>query len=153
MIQLAQDVFDAQNDPSQLDVDEQVIAKLQQLHPATVSEYDNGEGPAVWILLIPTTTGLMQELLQHRIGETELLNLTSKDVPFEAIYLCSAMVLPEFRGKGIAKRLTLEAIESIRSTNPVSALFVWPFSSEGTGLAASIAAACGLPLLTRERRA
>jgi GNAT superfamily N-acetyltransferase len=59
------------------------------------------------------------------------------------------MVLEEYRGKGIAKRLTLEAIDSIRKDYPLKTLFVWPFSKEGELLAEAIAKASSLPLLKR----
>jgi ribosomal protein S18 acetylase RimI-like enzyme len=49
------------------------------------------------------------------------------------------MVLPEFRNRGIAKRLTMEAIENIKKQHPVKTLFVWPFTKEGNSLAEGIA--------------
>lgn len=150
MIELAEESFDARNDPRQLDVNEEVIKQLQRLHPATVSEYDDGKGPAVWILLIPTTAELMHRFLRDEIGETELLDETAPGTKFEAIYLCSAMVLEEHRGKGIAKKLTLDAIEKICAGNPVETLFVWPFSKEGEGLARTLARASGKKLLVKE---
>ena len=61
MIALVNESFDARNDPEQLDVNEEVIALLQQLHPATLSEHNEGDGPVVWILLIPTTVTLMHQ--------------------------------------------------------------------------------------------
>ena len=45
MIQLAEDVFDSRSDPDQLSVDESVIKRLQSIHPATVTEFDDGNGP------------------------------------------------------------------------------------------------------------
>lgn len=43
MIQLAEDTFATKNDPDQLDVNQDVIERLQKIHPSTVSEYnDNG---------------------------------------------------------------------------------------------------------------
>ncbi|HNW53790.1 MAG TPA: hypothetical protein PKN21_05935, partial [Bacteroidales bacterium] len=53
MIQLATDVFDVKNDPSQLDVDQHVIERMLRLHPASVSEYTDGNGPVAWVLCIP----------------------------------------------------------------------------------------------------
>lgn len=149
MIEIAEQSFDARNDPQQLDVNEEVLEQLRKLHPATISEYDDGNGPAVWILLIPTTSHLMYEFLAKRIGEKQLLDLTPVNAKYEAIYLCSAMVLPEHRGKGIAKKLTLDAVNAICAKHPVEKLFVWPFSKEGEGLAESIAKACGKELLIR----
>ncbi len=148
MLQLAEDSFAAKKDSNQLDVNEEVIARLQQMHPDTLSEYDDN-GPVVWILLIPTTIELMQKFLKKEISEKELFYQTPINVKYEALYLCSAMVLPEYRGKGIAKRLTVEAIKNISKEYSIQTLFVWPFSKEGEALATTIAAATALPLLTR----
>ena len=146
MIKLAEDVFDIRHDPDQLSVDENVIKHLQEIHPATVSEYADSNGPAVWILVIPTTTELMNKFIEGKITEKQLYELTPLNVKYEALYLCSAMVLKEYRRKGIAKKLTMQAIESIRKTNPLKALFVWAFSKEGEALAENIALQAGLPL-------
>jgi len=150
MIDLAGEIFDAHNDPEQLDVNGNVIQQLKHLHPATVSEYKDKNGPAVWILLIPTTTILMNQFLKKNISEQQLLDLTPVHSRFQSIYLCSAMVLPEYRGKGIAKRLTLEAIESIQKEHDIDSLFVWPFSKEGSGLAEGLSKETGLKLFKRE---
>jgi GNAT superfamily N-acetyltransferase len=150
MIQLAGEVFNAHNDPEQLDVDEQVIEHLKLLHPSTISEYADEKGPAVWILLIPTTRELMNQFLEHTISEQKLLDLTPMKGVYTCIYLCSAMTLPEYRGKGIAKRLTLEAITTIRKTHPIETLFVWPFSETGAQLSALLAKETGLKLMTRK---
>nr|MBP6681257.1 hypothetical protein [Saprospiraceae bacterium] len=111
MIQLADDVFAVKNDPDQLDVNQDVLDQLRRIHPATVSEFDDGHGPVAWVLLIPTTLGLMDQFLNHSISEKELYEQTPLDAAYEAIYLCSAMVLEEYRRKGIARQLTLKAID------------------------------------------
>jgi GNAT superfamily N-acetyltransferase len=68
---------------------------------------------------------------------------------YDAIYLCSALVLPEYRGKGIAKRLACTAIEAIQADHPIKSLVCWAFSREGEALATSIAREVGIPLLQR----
>lgn len=143
---MAEDVFDYRTDNSQLNVDKNVISHLKEIDPATMSEYGDGNGPVVWILIIPTTLDLMNQFLNKEITEKELYELTPMHVQYEAIYLCSAMVLEEYRGKGIAKRLTVEAIESIRKDHPIQSLFVWAFSKEGESLAEKVADIVGLPL-------
>lgn len=148
MIQLAEEAFAVRKDPEQLDVDESVINHLLEMHPATVSEFDDS-GPAVWILLIPTTTELMQQFLNKEISEKQLYEKTPVGIKYNSVYLCSAMVLSEYRRKGIAKRLTIEAITNICKEHPVRNLFVWPFSNEGNALAEEIAKQCNLPLLKR----
>ncbi len=150
MLQLAESVFAAKDDPNQLVVDEEVITQLQKLDPNTVSEYVDGDGPVAWILVIPTSAKLMQRFLKQEISESELLDLTPTDAPFEAIYLCSALVLEEYRRKGIVKQLTIQAIETICNNYPIKSLFVWPFSNEGNLSAQRIADLVQLPLYKRE---
>ena len=149
MIQLAEEVFSVKNDPNQLDVNPAVLERLQKIHPATVAEYDDGNGPVAWILLIPTTLELMHQFIEKKISEKELFDLTPLNTKYEALYLCSALVLEEYRRKGIAKRLTMEAIENIRKDHPLKALFVWPFSKEGNLGAAEVARLTSLPLYKR----
>lgn len=149
MIQLADDVFAVKNDPDQLDVNQDVLDQLRRIHPATVSEFDDGHGPVAWVLLIPTTLGLMDQFLNHSISEKELFEQTSLDATYEAIYLCSAMVLEEYRRKGIARQLTLKAIDTIREDHPIKKLFVWSFTIEGDMTADTISQMTSLPLLKR----
>lgn len=149
MMQLAEDVFASKNDPDQLDVNQQVLERLQLIHPAAVSEYDDGNGPVAWVIVIPTTVELMNLFLENKISEKELFELTPLDTTYEALYLCSAMVLEEYRRKGIAKRLVMNAIEKIRKNHPLKALFVWPFSKEGDLGAEIIARLTSLPLYKR----
>ncbi len=149
MIQLAEDVFAVRNDPDQIDVNEDVLERLRSIHPSTVSEYNEGNGPAAWLLVIPTTTELMLRFLEHKISERELFDLTPLHSKYESLYLCSAMVLEEYRRKGITKRLALKAIEEIRKDHPLKAMFVWSFTEEGDLAADTIVKAVKLPLYKR----
>jgi ribosomal protein S18 acetylase RimI-like enzyme len=149
MIQLADDVFTSRSDPNQLDVNPEVLDHLRAIHPATVSQYDDGNGPVAWILLIPTTMELMNRFLKNEISEKELYELTPLHTTYEALYLCSAMVLEEYRRKGIAKKLTLDSIKKIREDHPVKALFVWTFSQEGLIGSEALARLLSLPLYKR----
>ena len=149
MLQLADDVFAVKNDPDQLDVNQDVLDQLRRIHPATVSEFDDGHGPVAWVLLIPTTLRLMDQFLSQSISEKELYEQTPLDASYEAIYLCSAMVLEEYRRKGIARQLTLKAIDSIRKDHPIKTLFVWSFTTEGDMTADTISQITSLPLLKR----
>jgi GNAT superfamily N-acetyltransferase len=146
LIQLADDVFAVRSDPNQLDINPEVMDKLRKIHPSTISGFDEGNGPVAWILLIPTTNELMQQFLAGKISEKELFELTPLNTSYEALYLCSALVLEEYRRKGIAKRLTLQAIENIRKDHPLKALFVWPFTREGELAAENLAETVNLPL-------
>jgi hypothetical protein len=130
-------------------VNENVMEHLQLIHPDTISEYDDGNGPVCWILCIPTTLDLMTQFINKEISEKELYELTPLNTKYEAIYLCSALLLEEFRGKGIAQRLGINAIENIKIAHSIKALFFWSFSKEGEKLADKVAGLMGLPLYKR----
>jgi GNAT superfamily N-acetyltransferase len=151
MLQLAEDVFAVKNDPAQLDVDEAVIERLLQLHPASLAEYNDGNGPVAWVLLIPTLKALMDQFLTQAISEKELFELTPMHSEYDAVYLCSALVLEEYRRKGITKHLATEAINKIRKDHPIQSLFVWAFSAEGDLCAEVIANITKLPLYKRSQ--
>lgn len=146
MIGLVTSFFDVKNDPDQLSVNEDVIERLHRIHPATLSEFIDGDGPVVWILVIPTTTDIMNRFINGAISEGRLYNETIPGAQYDAIYLCSATVLPEFRNKGMARQMTIDAIKSIAKDHTIKVLFYWPFSEEGKALARSVAKAVALPL-------
>jgi GNAT superfamily N-acetyltransferase len=146
MIAVVNEAFGTRNEAGQISVNEAERGLLEAIHPATLSELANEDGPIVWILLIPTTTSVMQRFLNGTISEKQLLQETQPGIAYEAIYLCSASVLPEYRNKGLAKKVAQEAIAAIRETHGIKALFYWPFSNEGKLLAASLATSAGLPL-------
>lgn len=150
MLELVESVFAVRTDPEQLDVNEAVLKRLIELHPATVSELSNAEGPYLWILIIPTSEQTMHRFVRKEITESQLLNETRPGEKYSALYLCSALALPEYRGKGSARKLTLEAIERIRKDHPIQYLYVWPFTPEGNTLSEALSEITGLPLFRRE---
>ena len=91
----------------------------------------------------------MEQFIASKINERELLSKTPLRGKYDSIYLCSALVLPEYRGKGIAKSLMIKAIKSIQKEHPINCLFYWGFSKEGKKLAASVAKSFSLPLYKR----
>ena len=151
MLQLVGEFFDVKNDPEQLSITEEVMGKLMQISPYTMAEYNEGDGPIVWVIIIPVKEDTMDCFLKKEISEGKLLDETTPGEKYDAIYLCSASVLPEYRRKGLAKKLTIDAIAEIRKTHSIKELFYWSFSSEGDGLATSIAKAVNLPLYKREK--
>ena len=150
MIQLAEDVFAAREDPDQLHVNPVVMSRLMEIHPSTIMEYNEGNGPVAWVLVIPTTTELMHRFLRNEISESELFAQTPVRAKYEALYLCSALVLGEYRRKGITRSLITKAITNISQDHPLKSLFVWPFTDEGEKTAEMIASQVSLPLYKRE---
>ena len=150
MIALADEFFKAKNDPDQIVVDEEIMERLRRIHPATLSEETDQDGPIAWMLVIPTTHQVMEQFIRKEISERKLLEMTSLHTSYDALYLCSALVLPEYRGRGLAKRLAAHAIRAIQNDHPIRELFYWAFSDEGMRLATSIAGELRLPVYQRE---
>lgn len=149
LIQLAEEFFETKNDPDQISVTPDVMDRLRGIHPACLSDYDEGEGPVVWVLVIPTTRSLMERFIAKDLTEQELLDTTPVMAGYDAIYLCSALVLPEYRRRGLAREVTVAAVRSIQADHPIRSLFYWAFSEEGRALATSVAQLCSLPLYQR----
>jgi hypothetical protein len=150
MLQLIDEVFSTRNDPDQIQVNQKQLKKLQEIHPATLSELANENGPVIWVLMIPTTKTIMNDFLEGNISEKDLLKKTKAGDLFDCIYLCSATTLPEYRGKGETKKLCMNSIRAISKDHPVATLFVWPFTKEGKNLAEAIAKECKLQLLEKK---
>ncbi|MGB7623710.1 MAG: GNAT family N-acetyltransferase [Terriglobia bacterium] len=149
MIKLAEQFFDTKHDPAQISVTPPVIERLKKIHPSTLTERKDRNGPFAWVLVIPTTRPLMERFVSKRITEQELLEETPLRGRYDALYLCSALVLPEYRGRGVARRLVSKAIKSIQKQHPIRYLFYWAFSREGERLATRIAEDFALPLRQR----
>ena len=148
MLRLIDEVFATRSDPGQLQVTQEELKKLAMIHPATLTEKSDANGPLIWVLMIPTTKKIMDDFISGNITETELLERTIPGEAYNCIYLCSVTTLPEMRGKGETKALCVAALKSIMRDHAISTLFVWPFTKEGSSLAKSLAETCGLELKT-----
>lgn len=149
MIKLAEEFFDTKNDPAQISITPATIDKLKKIHPNTLAEKRDRNGPIAWFIVIPTTTVLMKSFIKEKISEQELLDGTPPGGRYDALYLCSALVLQEFRGRGVARSLISKTIKSIQKQHPIRCLFYWAFSAEGERLAERIAEEFDLPLYAR----
>lgn len=149
MLDLVVNFFGTREDDGQISVTDEEREHLLAIHPATMKEVANDDGPILWLLIFPTTTALMNDFIAGKITEKELLLQTPLNVPYDTIYLCSVYVLPEYRNQGLSKKTMTEAINEIRADHPIQSLFYWPFSSEGKNLAVTIAKELNLPLYER----
>jgi hypothetical protein len=151
MIELVNEVFDEEHGAGQITVTDEQLEKLHKIHPATMSEYNEGDGPIVWILLIPTTQTIMNRFIKKEISEKQLLEETNPGDNYDAIYLCSGTVLPEYRRKGLAEKVGMDAIHAIMKDHKIKALFYWSFSPEGAALAQKAAKELNLALYKRDK--
>lgn len=149
MMKLAEKFFDTKNDPTQISITPASIDKLRKIHPDTLTEKNDKNGPIAWFIVIPTTKALMKGFVGRKITEQELLDHTPLGRSYDALYLCSALVLPEYRGRGVARGLISKTIKSIQKDHSIQYLFYWAFSAEGKRLATRIAEDFDLPLYKR----
>lgn len=146
LLRMVEEIFATSSDPRQLNITPEVIDRLKQLHPSTVLEQTGEDGPVAWVVLIPTTLVLMNRFVAGEISEKELFELTPVGIKYEAVYLCSALVLEEYRRHGIVRQMVTGAVQNMQEEHPLKAIFVWPFTNEGELAAESIATALNLPL-------
>jgi predicted acetyltransferase len=77
----------------------------------------------------------MNKFIASKITENELFEGIKDSVDytnFETIYLCSVVIIPEYRRKGLATKSIIKSIKKIigkRKIRPV--LFYWGFSDAG----------------------
>jgi len=150
MIRLADEFFDAKSDPMQISVGAETMELLRSIHPNTMGEIRNKKGPIAWALVLPTTSTLMKAFISKKISEKDLLMKTPLKIKYDALYLCSVLVLPEERGKGLAKRLLRKSIKAIKRKHPIGCFFYWGFSREGKGLASVLGKEFDLPVYARK---
>lgn len=153
MLNLVEEAFYSGNgSDGQITVNDTERLHLQAISRYCLNEYEDDCGPVIWLLLVPTTYGLMNEFVYGRINEVSLLMQTPIGIQYNALYLCSAITLPEYRNKGLTSVFAVKTIENIRKEHAIASLFYWPFSATGEKLAKNIASAVDLPLYERMRK-
>jgi hypothetical protein len=149
MLDITERFFGTANDPNQMPITKGSFYKLQELHPKTVIyKIENGE-PISWVVVLPTSDGLAKKFLKGEINERELLDMTKPQEQYEALYLCAAFTIPEYRRRGYVIEMLEEAIDSIPHTANVK-LFSWPYSKEGRLLVEKLSAVLGVKILLKE---
>ena len=73
MFALIEETFATRNDPDQIQVTPEQMKKLEKLHPSTLTELADENGPVIWVLVIPTTTNVMNDFLSEKFPKKECL--------------------------------------------------------------------------------
>ncbi len=149
ILKISDQYFNSIDDLEQFPATEQSRRKLQTLHPNSRCCFVKNGEPISWIAIIPTTKVLMQQFLDKTISERQLLDITQPEEVYDALYLAVAFTIPEERGHGYSKLLFRKAIEGIPHTED-AALFCWPLSNEGSGLAESLAKELGKEIFIKK---
>lgn len=135
---IAEEIFGTLKDPNQIPITNESREKLYKLTPNWIEyELDEKQNPISWVIIVPTDKKLAERFLNKEITEKELLNITTPQEKYSAIYLCAAVTVPEHRRKGLALKLFKKAIAKISKTNNFI-LFAWPTEKGGIELAQKI---------------
>ncbi|MFA6254332.1 MAG: GNAT family N-acetyltransferase [Candidatus Paceibacterota bacterium] len=131
----AEKFFGTLDDPEQIPITMESHDKLEAIDPNSMLYKRDVDGNVVgWTIFIPTTSVLMNRFLSGEINERQLFDQTQIGDNYDALYLCSIIVPPEYRGKGYAKDLGREALKRFSDTPCIQNVFAWPFSEEGKQL-------------------
>lgn len=149
-LELSEAFFGTKKDPEQIPVTQASADKLQSIHPNTIRyQLDERGDPIAWVVVIPTSTETMQKFTSGSISERELLDVAAEERSFEALYLCSAFVLPEYRRKGYAKQLLLDGIRELSGGRDLP-LYAWVYSEAGERLVDAVSQTLGRQVARRE---
>ena len=151
---LAEEYFKTESDSEQAKVNNENKNWIHNNIPECIDVIKDKEKIIGFTLIFPCKQETMSLFLNEKINEDELLELIKKELnykEFDSIYLCQALIIPEYRRKGLAMKGLIKSIEKIISfsKNKKPVLFYWPFSNEGKKLAEKISEKTGLKLKYR----
>jgi GNAT superfamily N-acetyltransferase len=150
MLKISEEFFGSQSDPDQMPINQESADKLFSLHPDTILyTFDESDNPIGWAVVVPTSMRVMDEFLKKEISERRLLEKAVEEKKFEALYLCAVFILPEYRRRGFAKKLLLDAIQKVSHGKDLE-LYAWIYSEEGKRLSDVIAKTLGKEIRFRE---
>ncbi|OGI72576.1 hypothetical protein A3J61_01245 [Candidatus Nomurabacteria bacterium RIFCSPHIGHO2_02_FULL_38_15] len=133
-MKIAEEFFGTENDPDQMPINSESTKKLDTLCDCWLSsEFDEYGEPISWAIVMPTQKALAINFLNKKITERQLLELTMPSDIYDAIYFASVITVPEHRGKGLALKVVLKALEKMSVTKDVM-YFTWPTTKEGESL-------------------
>ena len=147
---ISEQVFGTVKDPGQIPINEESGKKLDALTPFW-REYrldDKGE-PIAWAIVLPTTKELAHMFVDGKITEKQLLEITTPQDVYSAIYLCAVVTVPEYRRRGLGRKLFKAAVDKIEKTQDYI-LFAWPVGEGGLELVRKVAKDFDREIIIRE---
>lgn len=139
---LAENYFKSENDPEQISINFENSLWIRKNLPycLNIIRYD---GKIIGhSLIIPCKRKIMGKFISNEINEAQLFDEIKKSEENrkpECIYLCSAFIKPEFRGRGIVFESFIKSINKVIDKKQNLELFYWAYSNEGASLCEKIA--------------
>ena len=147
---MLEEYFKSENDVEQAPISKENIIWVHKNMPncANVIKYDNKIIGSTFV--VPCNRKLMEKFLSGKINENQLFEMIKKELNlsnFDSIYLASAFIKQEFRGRGLAVKGFVKSIKKLIGNKKVKpTLFYWGYSVEGKKLARKVAEITGLEL-------
>lgn len=146
---IAESIFGTEENPDQIPITVESGEKLDKLTSHWIKyRLDEKGDPIAWAVVVPTTKELAEKFIGGEINERQLLDLTTPQEYYSAVYLCAVITVPNHRRKGLGLQLFKEAVTSIPTTEDFI-LFVWPVGEGGLELTQKVAQDLGKQLLIR----
>lgn len=150
---IAESYFMTHEDESQITVNSETASWIARNLPGSFNIIKDGNNVIGSTFVFITKEKHMSEFLTGGINERELFQRVREEYPFrpETVYICSAVVLPEYRRMGLALSALVKSVEKIVELyqfTPV--LFYWAYSPEGQRLAEKLGDTMKLQVLKRK---
>lgn len=150
MDRIAEDIFGTEKDPGQIPITKEYGEILERLTPHWIKyRLDDYGEPIAWSVVVPTQLDLMHKFMRGEITEKELVDLTKHQDEYEALYLCAAVTIPQYRRKGYALETMIEAINNVPHVEN-AVLFAWAYSEEGRKLVEKLSGVLGDKILVKD---
>lgn len=130
-MEIAESIYGTQNDPEQMPINKESVAKLDELYSDWLeTELDENGEPVSWSVILPTQKDLAEKFMSNQITEKDLLYLTKKENFYDALYIVSVITIPEKRNMGFAKKILEKSISKVPLTKN-ALIFAWPITNDG----------------------
>lgn len=153
LLVLLENYFETAHNPDQMQINDEARDWVGKNIPecSTLIKHDGKVIGSVFVM--PCTLKIMNEFVSKKISEARLAEEIREWGPnyekMECVYLCSAFVAPEHRGKGLAFRSAVRTIRGILGDRKLP-LFYWGYSEEGKNLAERVAKEFGVKIYARK---
>ncbi len=151
---LAEAYFTTHQDPDQIPVNEENRRWIYEHIPECLNIIRDDEKIVGFSFILPTSYQIMEAFLSKKINEAKMFEEVKSswsNTFIDAIYLCSAVVVPAYQRKGLASRAMTASIRQFTEKTGIKpSLFYWKFSVAGERLALHVAQNLKLELRHRK---
>lgn len=153
LITLIENQFDTRNHPEQMQINDENRLWVRSKIPECALIIKDKDIVIGSTLIIPSILVVMNDFISGKIHEADLVHQMQREEinykKMQAIYLCSAFIKPEYRGKGLALKALIKSIHDINPENHPFPLYYWAYSQDGKRLADKLAFVTDFPVLFR----